>query len=303
MFRSTPVSGTSSSHAANARHTNVTEPTVRRMRNTIRVPQDRESPLQPVKAGPFTGRYAYARSADTRAANATGQDYLTFGSDAAMFVFAVCDGVSQSFYGDIAARLLGDALIEWLAALSPTVSDRSEVRAELGERLDGLVDPARAAVMEQALPEGLPPMLVEVLQAKRAAGSESTYVCGRIDLPTASLPYGRIILSWLGDSRLRVWGPAAECTAELGGVFETQQRWSSRVGPIGEPSVVVADALTRTGGLAIHSIAAYSDGLLMLDALSSLPSDLQLSELIMQGSRLDDISVIELQINLPPSYS
>src|SRR5207249_4736565 len=99
------------------------------------------------------------------------------------FVFEVCDGVGQSFYGDLASRLLGELLSDWLSSLvvssTPSVS---ELRAALAMFLGEATVKATAAVDAMPLPSDTPPILEEVLNDKRKSGSESTFVCGRIDL-------------------------------------------------------------------------------------------------------------------------
>src|SRR6266508_1024083 len=118
-----------------------------------KVSQVWETPLQSKHDGPFEYWHAYSRSADSRASGDTGQDYLTFHVYDGRFVFALCDGVSQSFYGDLAARLLGDMLVNWLAA-DPACASTSEAFAlELADRLRGLTVDATGLVYDQPLPD------------------------------------------------------------------------------------------------------------------------------------------------------
>ena len=80
----------------------------------IVVPQDRETPAHTVGAGPVTWTWAYARAQEAIEHGELGQDYLTFSFDDQGCCLVLCDGVSQSFYGELAAQILGDALLEWL---------------------------------------------------------------------------------------------------------------------------------------------------------------------------------------------
>src|SRR5258708_34459180 len=84
------------------------------------IPQQHETAPSAVRRERFAYRFAYGRSADSRAHDALGQDYLALCDDGARFAFAVCDGVSQSFLGDVAARIIGDELVRrlWTARLS-----------------------------------------------------------------------------------------------------------------------------------------------------------------------------------------
>jgi hypothetical protein len=221
---------------------------------TVRVDPARETPVTSRQRERFGYRYAYARSADSRAHNDPGQDYLILREDGRRLAFVLCDGVSQSFYGDLAAQLLGDALVEWLWNRNPP--NPEAFREELADFLDALVETAAARVAEHPLPENLPPIVRQVLEEKRALGSETTFVAGLLDTDADVL-----LLAWMGDSRLRLWGKEGERTDRLGDTFHTQERWSTRRGRIGE----LHTARMPLSGL--RYLIAYSDGLARLDRL------------------------------------
>ncbi len=267
------------------------------MASLIRLHQDRETPVQIVRGPSFACRYAYARSADTRKADDAGQDYLAFRQDDATFTFTLCDGVSQSFYGDLAARLLGEALLDWLWNHATPAEDRQALEWSLTSALESLTGPATEQVQQHAVPEGVPDMLRLVLEDKRARGSESTFACGRIDLPGPGVPEGRLVLAWMGDSRIRLWGPGVERTAELGGRFDIAQRWSSRRGAVnGGPNLFVAP-LFGQGQRLVTRLLVYSDGLAALDRFSLPPSNATVQSLIDEAGEAptsDDISFVEI---------
>jgi len=278
---------------------------------TLQVPQDGETPVQVVRDRPFAWRYAYARSADTRAAGEPGQDYLIFRHDDQTFVFALCDGVSQSFFGDLAAHFLGDELVDWLWKDLPLVLDVQAIRTALSAYLHSLTVQATEQVLHRPLPLDVPPILRDVLEQKRVQGSESTFVCGRIDLPAPSLPQGRIILAWMGDSRLRLWGPeptlsgaeAGERTAELGDTFHTAQRWSSRLGPVDSAPHIFITPVRLDGRDHSTRLMAYSDGLAALDQFSHSPSNFAVQDLITRAGESptsDDVSFIEIWLGQMP---
>ncbi len=219
---------------------------------TLRIDPSRETPVTTRQRSRFGYRYAYARSADSRAQNDSGQDYLTLREDGVCLAFALCDGVSQSFYGDLAARLLGDALVDCLWGKQFPAPET--FRESLAAFLDGLVEAATAQVAAHPLPENLPPLLRQVLEEKRSLGSETTFVAGLLDTDA-----GFLYLAWMGDSRLRLWGPDGEFTAQLGDTFHTQERWSTRRGRIGELHTFVVPLQD------LRYLAAYSDGLARLD--------------------------------------
>lgn len=270
------------------------------MEETIhtRVPQDRELPVQSAAAGPFRLRFLYARAADSREAGQPGQDYLAFRSDGHRLVFALCDGVGQSFYGDLAARFLGDALVEWLWALPGPVTGAETFRRELAAYLRSLTEAAGAQVQEVALPDDLPPMVREVLEQKRTIGSETTFVCGCLQEPTTDLPEGQLLLAWMGDSRLRLWGADGERTGELNASWDVAQRWSTRDGPKGGEVGVYVGTLAG-----LSSLQAYSDGLLAYEGeLHPQVEDGVLDRLMLalgETATSDDISF--LQIDYQPA--
>ncbi len=269
------------------------------MHNTLRIVQQGETPIRVVRRANLAYRYAYARSADTHALGDIGQDYLALREDEQTLVFALCDGVSQSFFGDLAARYLGDRLVEWLWDSVPPTFDVAIAKPALSLYLQDLTRAAKQVVERQPLPPNIAPLLREVLEEKRAGGSESTFVCGRIDMPGSRFPSGRILLAWMGDSRLRAWNKNLECSAELGGVFQTAQRWSTQHGPLnGEPSFSVSAFNQFT------SLVAYSDGLSSIDRFGGTPPNAVLQDLIDrtgQSPASDDVVFLEVWLDGAPN--
>jgi hypothetical protein len=261
------------------------------------LPQDCETLPLRARRGRFGWRYAYARAADTAATGECGQDYLAWRVGERTFAFALCDGVGQSFFGELAARFLGDALVTWLWESLPVMLPAAVISATLTTHLRQLTVPASALVEVWPLSAAAPSLLRDVLEQKRARGSESTFVGGRLDLPSPDAPAGRLVLAWLGDSRLRLWAPDGERTADLGETFLTRQRWSTQRGPIdGQPHVFVAP-LVADGCLCLSRLLAYSDGLAALDEFPGPPSDDALRDLISQahGSiASDDIAFLDV---------
>jgi hypothetical protein len=261
----------------------------------VRLPQDRDTSLSVVVKSRYIYRYAYVRSADSDAAGDPGQDYLAICDDGARLAFALCDGVGQSFFGDLAARLVGDQLIRLLwNEINPT-SDRPTVEELLTSGLQRLTDHASELVHVVELSADLPPMLVNVLEQKRELGSESTFAAGLIDYDA-----NRLTLVWMGDSRIRLWGPRGERTADLGDAFHTMERWSSRRGPVGRVHVFT-NAVNE-----IYRLVVYSDGLSILNsALDQLPTSRDLDALIgatRAAPTSDDASFLEIAISATPDY-
>jgi hypothetical protein len=143
-----------------------------------------------------------------------------------------------------------------------------------------------------------------VLEQKRGKGSESTFVCGRIDLPNATLPQGRLVLAWMGDSRLRVWGPSGERTRELGDRFQTAQRWSSRQGLVGGELNLFVAPIEQNKKREITLLMAYSDGLAPMDKFTDSPKNFTVQDLVERAGEAaasDDIAFLEIWLGgLPP---
>jgi hypothetical protein len=210
--------------------------------------------------------------------------------DMGRLAFALCDGVSQSFMGDLAARLLGEGLIAWLWDRDERVSDPSSFHAALDQHLRGLVERASDQVRAFQLPAELPPMVVEVLEQKRLLGSESTFAAGLLNFST-----GQVLLAWMGDSRLRVWGRHDTRTIDLGDTFHTRERWSSRQGLVGQSHLVVLPLLDML------RLDVYSDGLAALDDYKDIVDDQALDALIRtigETPASDDISFLEIRLSL-----
>src|SRR5436305_1150770 len=122
--------------------------------DALQVAQDRETPVRVERYAAFSWRYAYARAAETRKFGALGEDYLTFRYADSVFVFALCDGVSQSFFGGLAARFLGDGLVNWLWQDQSTGTSEQSIRTAFTENLNTLAAQSRSMVMGHPLPPG-----------------------------------------------------------------------------------------------------------------------------------------------------
>lgn len=258
-----------------------------------RLPQDRESAPTWEQSEGLRWRCAFARAAETKANGDVGQDCVVVAPTAQGFSFCVTDGVSQSFFGDLAAAALADGLVHWLNELNPG-ADLEFLRASLETRLRELCAEVSEDVRNQPLPAELPEMLRQVLEQKRAIGSESMYACGRIWRPGPTHPDGHLVLSWLGDVRCRAWWSGQE--EKLDG-FRTEDRWSSGRGVLGRPGLLASSLSGPRGRLS--RVAVYSDGLEILDNLSQLPDNEGLTRAIADLARnpkSDDVSLVEVEL-------
>lgn len=258
----------------------------------VQVPQDRETPIQNGKDR-FTYRYTYARAMESKLAHEKGQDYLTFRHDEQSFCFVLCDGVSLSFFGDLAARILGDSLLDWLSSsFLNKQQDNDLLQQRLSSYLQDLTAKATTHIRSFAIPSHIPEIVSEVLEDKRNFGSETTYICGRVDLPSKTFPEGRLLLSWMGDSRLRVWDHEVEKTDLIRFYPKTEQRWSTVRGPVeGRPNVVSMSLQNLT------HLQIYTDGISELDSLEYVPDDQELEtyiQLANSKATSDDLALLDL---------
>lgn len=261
--------------------------------STHRLPQDRETNPTWEESQGLRWRYAFGRAAETRAANDVGQDCVVLAKGQDGLSFCVTDGVSQSFFGDLAAAALADDLVDWLDGLSPGLGVE-QMRQSLASRLEQLCAEVTSEVRAQPLPAELPAMLRQVLEQKRSLGSESMYACGRIWLPGDHLPDGYVVVSWLGDVRCRVWQSHHELRLEG---FRTENRWSSSRGVLGTPGLFASPLLS--GGGRIQRLAVYSDGLEVLDGAQDFPDNENLARTIAELShnpKSDDVSLVEVHL-------
>ena len=160
------------------------------MHSEIRTNQRHKIPIIALIGKKYSFRYGFERSGDSILSDTEGQDYIAINYDDAHMAFALCDGVSQSFFGDIASRLLGNALVEWLWENGGLLdSNRSSFENHLSSFLDQLTDKARQQVQQFQLPAGLALMLPEVLEKKRALGSETTFILSLIHISEPTRPY------------------------------------------------------------------------------------------------------------------
>jgi len=271
-----------------------------KLNQIIKISSLKDTFTQEKKGDAFSFRYSCIRSNESRQENETGQDYLTYSESPSSFSFALCDGVSQSFFGDIAANILGDELLLWVND-QPLTMDKELLSESLTTCLTKLTDKASKLVQDHSIGTNNAALIEAVLEEKRSLGSESMFVCGRIDRASEELPWGRMILSWMGDERIRIWSKRKEVSQELGIGSSVDQRWSTKQGIVGgEPSFVICPIANRRGKLLYNRILAYTDGFSLLDQETVRLSKDKLDKMINESIRLpenDDLSMIEVLIN------
>lgn len=254
----------------------------------IELRQDTETPLTTLSTPFGTALYLYARSADSVEAHTIGQDYLAFRYGEHDLAFAVCDGVGQSFMGDLAARLVGNGLVDWLWEMERPKDGEAFARA-VTAALNALTAHSAEAVRAFRLPEGLPPILVQALEMQRQYGSESMFVAGRLALGD-SAPW--VALCWLGDSPVAAIDIDGQLM-DLGPRGHTSERWNALTGVKGAVHTWVGSAER------VARVAGYTDGL----GVEHVPTDADLARLMERWAAqppADDASLFDVRLAPSP---
>jgi hypothetical protein len=266
---------------------------------TILLPQDQDTYVQEIVAKPFSCRYASMRSSDSKESGQNGQDYVSFMIADKKLAFSVCDGVSQSFYGDLASKYLGERLLSWLCDKMPLTLDEEALYRQLSEYLTDLSRLAVNEIKNHQVPEDVSELLAEVLEEKRVKGSETTFVSSLVELPNRLSKEGRVFFSWMGNCRLRlgtekVWGEMVANDPD-----SDKGKWSTKKGITSGELHLKTFALMDNKKRAFDRILVYTDGLALLDEIDKKPDTSQLNRLISQavGSNYsDDCSFLEVEL-------
>jgi len=264
--------------------------------------QGTETDVTSERHGHFLIRYLYARAHETRTGNPAekGQDYITVRDNGSRLVFAVCDGVSGSFFGDIAAKYLGEHLIDWLWDVFPTIeSEEKQIQERLAEYLDLLAKSPGLSIQLPEVPADQPEMVKRVLEKKRNdAGSETTFSCGSIYIPDSrgAVPQGKLFCAWMGNTEIQVFKLGKDDQPEdLGATWDDKYRWSSKHGALNGPPKVYQD--TSDG---ISHLVIFSDGFAPAQSrLGKFPSDADLRDEVASldaSSKSDDVSFLEIDL-------
>ncbi len=260
------------------------------------VPQSIETPVTFEQAPGVYVRYTYSRSSDSMANQIDGQDFLCFKHNDQRFTAVICDGVGSSFCGNLAARILGENLIEWLWSLDiMTVTGHAALMESAAAYLNKMQKLAQVEVAEYQIPGEITGLIRQALESQRAYGSEAVFAACRIDHPSPSLPDGLVSILWMGDTHIEVLDNDGTLI-ELGGEFANADRWSTARG-------VRGSTYTWMGSLHdVGRIVAYTDGLLAHADVLRGYSDTTLDQAIRAGSKLpssDDVAFIDMVIRSP----
>ncbi len=240
---------------------------------------------------------AYGRpSRDSQTKGQRSQDALALWHEGNTYILVVCDGVSQSFFGDFAAWILAEALVTYLRDLPPGQIPDKDALLAWGQALARGIQERYAGLR---LPEALPDMVRRVLEEKRRLGSETMFAGLRVDLPGPQVPQGHLLLLHGGNLRSRIW--SAQGREHRAPIDETL-RWSTARGFTAAPYVWHSALRDENGAWLWQGAVLYSDGLFSLDEVA-LPWTLEhIQELATQDWQSplsDDQGYLEIRWTQP----
>jgi hypothetical protein len=270
----------------------------------VSIDQRQETPLSKVTNPRATISYLYTPCRASRSEDDGGQDYVVLGHNERTVSFVVCDGVGESYLGQVAARFLGNALVGWLGALE-AVSDENSLASQVTGFLTELTAAGQQHMADYGeLEDDLPPLLKWAQEEQRASGSETAFICGSVQfprIPTDSSDAGRLLLCWLGNAEVQVFDRDGS-PLDIGANWTGDDRWSTHHGVMGAEQVHVW--LGELGQ--VSQLIAYSDGLASVrDRLQELvraPDKLREEvERICDSPTGDDISLVNIEIGTLPA--
>jgi serine/threonine protein phosphatase PrpC len=206
-----------------------------------------------------TASYLYQRSSD----EAKNEDAVAWRLDPrGLFAFAVCDGVSQSYYGSIAANFLAEALVRHLPELVtdlavPPASTAELMRAQLDAwSEDGrqLTEQHQERLEQSGTYALVNPIVREQMEHRRQRhGSQAVFFCGCLDFRPGS---GRkSLFAWMGNVQGQAFDCARKRLLDTARMVNDQNRWTTVHGCRG-------DLLTRwIATEQIDQVLVVSDGL------------------------------------------
>jgi len=215
-----------------------------------------------------TARLLSIRCREAQTQSLLNQDYASIVSRSSgdSLCFCVCDGVGSSYKGDFAAHYLTTQLLTWLQELTEIPGDIELFTRTLHGLLDLWAYDAHSKLKKTLIPPETPPLAREVMEELRDAyGSETVFLCGRIDVSQHSHP-AQAVFCWMGNVAARLTTPP-HTEIVLGHTSDKSGRWSTVQGrrgtvgiwhatvPLLERLVVYTDGLDAIG----ESLAQLTD--------------------------------------------
>src|SRR5918911_5032204 len=125
----------------------------------------------------------YRRCPDFDAINQPGQDFVTVRVDENYVAGVVSDGVSRSFYGDIAAKHVS----EWLSEALWENREHPLNQHQMSDILVGIEKQVALIVSEVSIPTHLPDIQRTVLEDRRSKGSQTVFAAFILDIKRSKL--------------------------------------------------------------------------------------------------------------------
>lgn len=271
----------------------------------IETEQSKETPLTEIARGPFILRFISYRKSEDAKLNLRSEDYIVSELNPDKAVFALCDGVGSSFYGNIGSQILGETLLDWLGRV-PVPNSIMLSKSENANQWLATLSRDLTIELNQKTK-----LATEIIQKKDLGnvdelaglaektqrddfGTQSNFACGVVWSKSPTLPNGLIVLLWLGNARFRIFNKNTDLTRLLGwGKDPDQLRevWSSKDGVLGKIYFHLTDFSK------VSTIIAYSDGLENAeDQVSPNLNGAQLESLVNQSQSIkdDDVTFLEL---------
>lgn len=244
--------------------------------------------------------YAFYRSAESSLNNIESQDYMVFRDSPNKFCFVICDGVGQSYFGQLAAELLGKYLFSWLEDLDVNQLNDRVLAGKLYTGLNDLTGKGQEMITEHKLPADMPDLQLMALQEEKKYGSEAVFLCGRIDFDLESKiepPY--LNLFWLGDVSFHIYEFLGK-ELDFPGQWQNKERWSTKDGVKGAQIVNYwNESLANVGKLVAHSDGIKRVSGQLFD-LTNNPDEMKVAvENLYSASDSDDISLVAFDFNKP----
>lgn len=267
--------------------------------DVVMIDQNQETSLQNIATRYSQISYLFARSNESQVAGIEGQDYIVFKYNQQKICFVVCDGVGSSFCGNLAAKFLGDALVDFLWQLNIHF-DHQSLSLIITKFLNELTAKSQEWISDYPLPVHLSELVKAALNNQRQYGSESMFVCGRLIIPESEQERGnkQLTLCWLGDTKFQIYGEDNQIIP-INNQWQTLERWSTHVGVKGIDKVHT----WVNNQNHISRIIAFSDGLdsiaphlnQLVDATNPQMINNEIEQLF-DLPKSDDISLLNIQL-------
>lgn len=241
--------------------------------------------------------YGFQRAKELKESGQPGQDHLAFCYNQNKLTFSVCDGVSQSFYGNLASKMLGDSLVNLMWQLPANVLESKQTLAEIVTgKLNQLCEEATDRLNQYPIPDYLLPIHQRVLVGKqKKTGSQTMFVAGRFDVRT-----NQLALCWMGDTAFRIWHQTRSPIDREELKFSNKQCWSTKTGLVGglvNSLIIPLDSLSW--------LTIYTDGLKCYEncfdnRLGSESLQQMMTEMFVHPKN-DDIAILQLHPLEPTS--